>query len=235
MLASKSCNRADSTAKPGGCDSYVWTLTDEFKETRRPFSRATKENRVTGHQSDTASPETNQGLKIPARRSERDVRLPPKSPAPAERDAVTLARRLCGLLPYQSWSLEKQPVPGDTGLSRDAPLLLGGTGGARAPPWLFPGSAEASHAAQDAPSTLHATPFSLARSEGSCGSSWRPFWALDEDDEEDDEDKEDVDAPDLERAAGFGLAGLGLACGPPSPASWISSSCLSSSFTTSRM
>lgn len=36
-------------------------------------------------------------------------------------------------LPYQSWSLEKQPVPGETGLSRDAPLLLGGTGGALTP------------------------------------------------------------------------------------------------------
>lgn len=126
-------------------------------------------------------------------------------------------------------------MPGQTGLSRDAPLLLGGTGGALTPlgpspiPALFPESVQDSQATQDAPSTkplaeetgglLHATPFTLEQSEMSCTSSWRLFraargpavvGALDDDDDKEEEDDEEEDAPDLDRATWFRLEDLGL-------------------------
>lgn len=162
-------------------------------------------------------------------------------------------------LPYQWWSLEKQAVPGDTGLSSDAPNLRGGTGGALPPspppPATIPESVEPSQVTQDGAASadplaeaagglLHATPFSLELPEMSCVSSWVLFWlpqtavmegALEDDEREDAEDEED-DAPDLDRDNWFRREGLGLPCWPPAPAaSWISSSCLSSSFTTSLM
>lgn len=114
--------------------------------------------------------------------------------------------------PYQSWSFEKQPVPGETELSRDAPLLLGGTGGATA------GSTQPSHTTQEAAASakplVKATPdlfqvalFSFEPSEVCCSSSERLFWVRPAPDmeatlepEDKDEEDEDEDTPDLDRA-----------------------------------
>ncbi len=128
-------------------------------------------------------------------------------------------------LPYQSCSLEKQPVPGDTGLSSDPPLLFlrGGTGGGLTPSPL-PLQSPSQTPFGTLEGLLQDTPFSLLDTPSCEGPVMAAFCS------------EKVAGCKLVApcTGGWGFFGLLLAC-EDLASSCTSSSCLSSSFTTSRM